>query len=114
MPVEIGEWYRGWDFRKAGMCPLLPWVFLRGAWGMRLSERDEDFPAEVVPSLVTRRSLCIKGRKMVNVMEMGLRELGVTRVDERMRGAWLRWMEWKGFKAGDFREGAKPIGLIER
>jgi hypothetical protein len=114
MPHEIGEWYRGWGFNKAGMCPLLPWVFLRGAWGRKLSDRDDDFPAGVVPSLVSRVSLWQGGWKVGDVMELGLRELGVTRVDNRMREAWLRWMDWKGFKVGDFREGAKPIGLIER
>ena len=47
------------------------------------------------------------------MMEAGLRELGMTRVDNRMREAWLRWMEWKGISSGAFRAGKVPAGLIE-
>jgi len=112
MPIEISEWYRGDTFRKPGMCPLLPWVFLRGAWGYKLSNRVA-FPVGIVPNLVSRERLWKAGWKVSGMMEAGLRELGMTRVDNRMRAAWLRWMEWKGISSGDFREGKVPAGLIE-
>ena len=112
MPIEIAEWYRGDTFRKPGMCPLLPWVFLRGAWGYKLSNRVA-FPVGIVPNLVSRERLWKAGWKVSGMMEAGLRELGMTRVDNRMRAAWLRWMEWKGISSGDFREGKVPAGLIE-
>jgi hypothetical protein len=112
MPIEIAEWYRGNTFRKPGMCPLLPWVFLRGAWGYKLSNRVA-FPVGIVPNLVSRERLWKAGWKVSGMMEAGLRELGMTRVDNRMRAAWLRWMEWKGISSGDFREGKVPAGLIE-
>jgi len=113
MPEELGAWYRGWHFNKAGMCPLLPWIFLRGAWGWKLSDRSRSFPSGIVPGLVSRVALWESGQKVSGMMEAGLRGLGVTRVDSRMREAWLRWMEWKGIKKGDFRKGKVPAGLIE-
>jgi len=112
MPFELGEWYRGLAAKGAGMCPLLPWVFLRGAWGIKMSGKG-DFPSDIVPGLVRRETLWQAGWEVSGMMEAGLRELGMTRVDNRLREAWLRWMEWKGIRGGDFRDGKVPAGLIE-
>jgi hypothetical protein len=104
MPMEFKGWFEGWEGRKA-MCPLLPWAFLRMAWGERVCM---DIPEGVVPYLVHRNSM----RETTGVGVRGLRRevfarYRLSRVDTRLREAWLDRMVFYGVRKEDF-----PIGKI--
>jgi hypothetical protein len=107
MPDGFREWYEGWDGRIGG-CPLLPWVFLSLAWGCKSGWK---IPKGVLPCLIRRDSLFLTGVKFKAIRELGIRELGMLRVDVRLRVAWLERMRVLGIKAADFREGQAPVGL---
>ena len=109
MPKVFREWFMGWDGFK-GMCPLLPWAFLRAAWGERICF---GFSKGVVPFLVGRK--CLIGNHGIGikqVRERAFRDLGFTGVDTRVRQAWLHWMLKTGVGVGDFPVGKLPLDFI--
>lgn len=105
MPGVFRQWFANWKGWK-GMCPLLPWAFLRGAWGGKVY--DLDFKA--VPFLVERTGLLDRhGIGIGQVREEGFRRLGFSRVDPRLRVAWLKYMKLEGVKLSDFPRGKIPL-----
>jgi hypothetical protein len=92
MPDGMREWYEG--MKRPGMCPLLPWAFLRMAGG-RVSD---EFPRKGLPFLISRDNLLVAGFPLRQVHEKAVRELGFVRVDARLRGVWARYMATKGLE----------------
>lgn len=113
MPVVFGQWFVGWSSGRLiqrGMCPLLPWAFLRAVWGERCCK---GFPRNAVPFLVDRN--CLWGSYGIGVgqvRELALRRLGFFRVDPRLRGVWLRRMEREGIMVSDFPVGKVPLDFV--
>ena len=92
MPMGMEEWYMGMD--RPGMCPLLPWAFLRMAGG-RVSD---EFPRKGLPFLIARDNLLKAGVPLGSVHEKAVRELGLIRVDPRLRVVWAQYMKAGGLE----------------
>lgn len=90
MPGDMAGWFS--EFKSPGQCPLLPWAFLRMAGG-RVSD---EFPKGGLPYLVTRDVLYDAGVRLGEVHERAVRELGLARVDPRLRKAWVGHMASRG------------------
>ena len=90
MPGGMEGWFMG--MRRPGGCPLLPWAFLRMAGG-RVSD---EFPRAGLPFLVNRDALYARGVRLGEVHERAVRELGLLRIDPRLRGVWAGYMEAGG------------------
>lgn len=113
MPSPFREWYIQQDTtglkghrKQPGMCPLLPWAFLKGAWGAGIHNR---LPVGIVPLLIHRNSLRIHGIGQPAVREQAFRQFNFTRVDARLRRAWFKWMTYRGITKSDFLEGKVPL-----
>jgi hypothetical protein len=110
MPKELGDYFEGWKRtgkQRIGMYPLLPWVFLRGACGYKCRR---DLPRGMVPFLLNRDTYRDEyGLHLANLREDGFRMLGVTRIDTRLRAAWIRRLVAKGFGVKDFPRGKAPV-----
>lgn len=87
MPEAARPLMCGWGL--PGSCPLLPWAFLRMAGGSRVSD---GFPRAGLPYLVSRRAMWFRGVPLGDVHERAVRELGMVRVDPRMRRVWAGHM----------------------
>ena len=92
MPEGMEGWHAGMD--RPGMCPLLPWAFLRMAGG-RVSD---GFPRKGLPFLVSRDAMFDQGIPLGKVHERAVRELGFVRVDPRLRKAWASYMVGEGLE----------------
>jgi len=86
MPEGMREWYLG--MKKPGMCPLLPWAFLKMAAGHKSSEVIR----EGVPFLTCREAMYDSGLRVRKLHENGVRELGFTRLDPRLKEVWIDYM----------------------
>ena len=120
MPKELGDSFDIWKHRKRprkssskstglsiGMCPLLPWVFIRGALGYKCTK---DLPRGMVPFLINRDTFRDDhGFHLKEIREEGFKRFGVTRIDSRIRAAWLRSVVAKGFRREDFPRGKVPV-----
>jgi hypothetical protein len=67
----------------------------------------------VMPFLVERTVLFDAGVCMKGVREEGVRRFGLMRIDPRVRGEWLKWMVWRGYKPGDFPIGKVPVDFTD-
>lgn len=108
MPSSFRQWFEGWGMRPShvGMCPLLPWAFMRGAWG-KVSEVK--VPEGAIPWMVNRHTLAFSRISVLKVKEESLKRYGFLGVDSRVRKAWLRSMWLRGVRAGDFPVGRIPL-----
>ena len=110
MPEAFGRWFLAWRGRK-GMCPLLPWAFLKMASGKKFVD---DCPKGAVPYLALRVGLRVNhGIGLGAIREEALREFGFVSVDQRLRKAWLRWMALRGLRPADFPEAKVPIDFTD-
>jgi len=87
MPEAARPLMGGWGL--PGSCPLLPWAFLRMAGGSRVSD---GFPRAGLPYLVSRKAMWVRGVPLGDIHERAVRELGMVRVDPRMRRVWAGHM----------------------
>lgn len=94
MPGGMLEWYLGMP--KPGMCPLLPWAFLRMAGGRVSDDGVGKVDRRMVPFLVNRDALYAAGVPLKGVHERAVRDLGMARVDPRLRVVWKGYVEGMG------------------
>ena len=115
MPKVFGDWFENWEqskYVKPGMYPLLPWVVLRAAWGVGLCDNEK--PKGLVPYLIDRNTLLENykiGQRQVR--EEGLKRFGFTRLDSRLRSAWLKRLKDCGLTVESFLSGKAPTGFAE-
>ena len=113
MPEVFGRhfWGLGGPRVKKGMCPLLPWAFLRMASGVPYVDK---YPAGIVPYLAQRVGLRVNhGIGLTAVREEALRRLGYVGVDPRLRMAWMRGMALRGLRPADFPKGKVPVDFTD-
>lgn len=113
MPEVFGRWFWGLGGPrvKKGMCPLLPWAFLRMASGVKFTDY---YPQGVVPYLAQRVGLRVNhGIGMGAIREEALRQFGYVSVDPRLRMAWMRGMALRGLCPADFPEGKVPVDFTD-
>jgi hypothetical protein len=114
MPEPLGEWFECWEqSRKVrpGMFPLLPWAFLRAAWG---TGTCFTLPKGMVPFLIDRNSLReIYGIGMSQVREKSFEKFRFMRVDPRLREVWVRRMVAMGLTCEQFSLYKVPSGLSD-
>lgn len=114
MPKPLGDWFENWEqSRKVrpGMFPVLPWAFLRAAWG---TGTCFTLPKGLVPFLIDRNSLReLYGVGMSQVRAKAFNQFKFVRVDPRLREVWLRRLVVKGLTCDDFPTGKVPNGLKE-
>ena len=91
MPLGMESWYE--SMKHPGSCPLLPWAFLRMGGG-----RSCDFPKGGLPFLLSGSGLYAQGIGIRSVHEKAVRELGLIRVDPRLRVVWAGYMKAGGLE----------------
>jgi len=106
MPAVFRLWFE-FKRRNLGMCPLLPWAFLLGVWGYKTKEVP---PLIVVPFLVDYMDLYIFHDIGVRkVREQAFKQFGFSRVDPRLRVAWIKRLHILGVKNSDWPVGKIPL-----
>lgn len=111
MPEEWKLWFDRWYVRRGicpmGMCPLLPWAFMKAAWGVKVSD---GFPKLIVPYISSQTGLRTSYGLAINqVREQALVRFGFSRVDVRLRKVWIQRMKILGMTVLDFPRGKVPI-----
>lgn len=110
MPEEFRRWFEGWEGRNKGGYRLMTWGFVKLAWGAG-SGIQSGFPPGCIPFLSSLSTMLHdEGIKCKDIRETCFRKYGFSRVDPRVRGAWLKRMKSMGIKASDFPYKV-PVGM---
>ena len=110
MPEIFGRWFEGWEGVLKGGVRLMTWGFVKLAWGVS-SQHQSGFPKGCVPFLSSLQTMAaVEGIKSRNIREECLKRYGMSRIDPRVRDAWIRRMKKMGIKAEDF-PCKPPVGM---
>ena len=105
MPEAFGRWYEDMP-RRWGGYPEIPRAFLHLAWGSWSGR----VPEGTVPHLMVS-NFSVKGLKQKDMRMAAFVRYGMSRVDPRIREAWLTRLRARGIRAADFPAGKVPAGL---